>query len=68
MVGGEGSYQMESLISHRESIFLCSHPASRDLVSLSPFWRTVKKEHVNKVNSSLHVFVFQMQIIPINSA
>ena len=43
-MGGESSYWMELLVSHRESIILCSHPASRQLVSLSPFWRTVKKE------------------------
>ena len=44
VVGSESSYQMEPLISHLETIILCSHPASRHLVSLSPFWRTVKKE------------------------
>ena len=44
VVGGESSHQMEPLISHRESIILCSHPARRHLVSVPPFWCTVKKE------------------------
>ena len=44
VIGGESSYWMELLVLHRESTILCSHPTSRHLVSLSPFWRTVKKE------------------------